>query len=414
VSVLPRLGTDGRPTVLAVTSEAPWPLDSGGHLRTFHLLSALARRFDVRLVTSHGTSAKSVAALRRVGIYVLPAAVASRGWPRELSRAVACAARRTPFVLYGRHHHASTARLIEAEIARQPPDLLYLDHLDSLGFYTHRASIPVVADLHNVYSTLVRRTADESRPWPMRVYLRREARLLEAAERLAARRADTLFASSNDDCDSFRRLGARHVRLVPNGIDCAAHETLPVGRFGTAPLILYVGTMSWEPNARAAVFLANDVLPRIKRQFPNARLRIVGRDPTRDVRALSAQPDVEVTGRVPDMAPHLAAAHLLAVPLEAGGGTRLKILEAFAAGLPVVSTAVGAEGIDAIHERDIVIADRAAFADAIGNLLRQPTVAQGLAERARLLARERYDWSAIGETASTAVAELVERSVRAS
>ena len=127
--------------------------------------------------------------------------------------------------------------------------------------------------------------------------------------------ATTLLASSQADCDHFSGLGAQMVRLVPNGVDCDLYRQLPAGRSGSSPIILYVGTMSWEPNVKAAVFLAEHVLPLIRAEFPDCRLRIVGRDPTPQVQALGALAGVEVAGRVPEMVPHLAEAHALAVPL---------------------------------------------------------------------------------------------------
>jgi glycosyltransferase involved in cell wall biosynthesis len=111
-----------------------------------------------------------------------------------------------------------------------------------------------------------------------------------------------------------------------------------------------------------------------------------------------------VTGTVPDVIPHLAQAHVMAVPLDAGGGTRLKILEAFAAGLPVVSTPLGAEGIDAIHGRDIWLASRARFVDGVVSVLKSRRRAASLAIHARQLVIDRYDWSAIGQIACAAVA----------
>lgn len=393
------------PSLLAVTSEMPWPLDSGGHLRTFHLLKALARRFDVRLITASTGSAGSVAALERAGVSVRAVTIPTRRLPREAWRAAASALAREPYVLYRRHDHIAVRRAIRAEIEAQRPALLYLDHLDSLVFASEARGIPLVADLHNVYSTLVLRTAEESADGIRRHYLKREARLLHAMERRAAALATTLLATSQGDCDYFAGLGAGSVRLVPNGVDCEAYGALPEGRRTPEPLLLYVGTMSWEPNARAAVFLADAVLPKVREQFPSCRLRIVGRDPTPEVRALAARPGVEIAGRVADMAPHLAEASMLAVPLESGGGTRLKILEAFAAGLPVVSTPIGCEGIDAAADVHLLVTERAGFVDAVCCGLRSLERLTQLATRARTLVFDRYDWGAVGALASAAAAQ---------
>ena len=159
------------------------------------------------------------------------------------------------------------------------------------------------------------------------------------------------------------------------------------------------------PNANAAHFLATAVLPAVRQEIPDARLVIVGRDPGPDVLALArAGTGVEVAANVSDVTPFYRDANVLAVPLQSGGGTRLKILEAFAAGVPVVSTPVGCEGIDAINGRHLAIADRGDFATAVVRVLKTPQLASTLAQRARMLVRQQYDWSVVGAVACQAVA----------
>lgn len=170
---------------------------------------------------------------------------------------------------------------------------------------------------------------------------------------------------------------------------------------------MFLGTMSWGPNAAAARFLAREVLPALRARVPGATLAVVGRDPPPDLLALNGTPGIEVTGGVPDVKPYLLRASVLAVPLDAGGGTRLKILEAFAAGLPVVSTAVGAEGIDAQPGTHFALAERPAFAAATAAVLADHAGSARMAERARELARAVYDWERIGRKAAEVVTGLV-------
>jgi glycosyltransferase involved in cell wall biosynthesis len=161
--------------------------------------------------------------------------------------------------------------------------------------------------------------------------------------------------------------------------------------------------MSWPPNAEAALLLANDVLPAVRRRVTGARLRIVGRNPPAEVKSAAAD-EVEVTGGVESVIPHLRDAALLAVPLEAGGGTRLKILEALASGLPVVSTPIGAEGLDLTDGEHLLIATREQFAEAIVRLLNDRSFGTRLARNGRTAVRQRYDWTAIGQKAAAAIA----------
>jgi glycosyltransferase involved in cell wall biosynthesis len=396
---------NGAGKVLAVTSQAPWPLNSGGHLRSFHLLRALARRFSVRLVTGPAGAEADLNPLRREGIGVV---VGGGGRTRlgEAWRAGAAALSGQPYVFYRRHDRRSVRAALRDQISRDPPDILYLDHLDSFAFRRLAPEVPAVLDLHNIYSSLARRTAEEQCSPVRRLYLLREARLLERVEREAVRASELVFAVSEEDADHLRSCPPANVRVIPNGVDVGAYRDLPVGRPDGPPLVLFVGTLSWGPNVAAARHLVETVLPGLRSSVPDARVRIVGRSPTPDLLRLAGESGVEVVGDAPDVRPHLREARVLCVPLVAGGGTRLKILEAFAAGLPVASTPVGCEGLQVTPEEHLLVAELAGLAPAVARLLQQPDAATRMAERARHLAEAVYDWQAIGEAACDAVSSL--------
>lgn len=393
--------------VLAVTSEPPWPLDSGGHLRTFHLLKSLAAEAELRLlcpVQPHQRGA--LAPLLAAGFQMRPVFVPARSGPAEARRLGGAILRREPYIMYRRHAWRAAFAAWRDELARARPDVVYLDHLDSAMYAAppEIAGLPAVLDFHNIYSLLARRTAEE-RPagWKQR-WLAREARCLDRVERRVVASGRRIFAVSAAEAEYFRRLGATDVHVVPNGVDCGALADLPTGRSGP-PVIMFLGTMSWGPNVSAARFLARTVFPALSQQIPGVSLLIVGRDPPPDVQQVNGGP-ITVTGAVPDVRPYLARASVLAVPLDAGGGTRLKILDAFAAGLPVVSTPVGAEGLNAAAGTHYVEAPRSEFVSALAGLLRCPATGERLAQAARTLARETYDWRAIGERSAARVLDL--------
>ena len=383
----------------------PWPLDSGGHLRTYHLLRMLAVRFDVRLVVpERGNGEDGRPALERAGIRVRPVAVPPRTALSAAFGMVAAAARREPYVLFARHRQGRVKHALRLEVSRERPSVLYLDHLDSLVYAGVAAGVPLVVDMHNVYSRLAARTAAGMTGSVKRRYLASQAGLIERKERSAAHAAHTLITVSDDEARHFSSIGAARVAVVPNGVDCAAFDQLPVDRSGP-PTILYVGSLEWPPNVSAACYLARQVLPSVRRRLPEARLALVGKNPTAEVASLAHADDhVEVNGNVIDVRPYFRKAHVLAVPLEAGGGTRLKILEAFAAGLPVVSTAIGCEGIGAVHQEHLIVTDRETCGDAVAQVLLDPSHAADRAQRASSLARRDYDWSVVGRLAADAVA----------
>jgi glycosyltransferase involved in cell wall biosynthesis len=382
-----------RPSIVAVTSELPWPLDSGGHLRTFHLLAYLSQHFQVTLVT-RAPAATPLQAFEKAGIAVRTAPAEKASAVSQIRRAVRSAMSREPYIMYARHRHASVRDLLQREGESATPDILYLDHLDSYMYASMAPGARVVCDLHNVYSLLAARSAAEQTNRLKRAYLVREATLLSDVERRLSTTADLLLTVSSQEARYFEGLGARHVAVVPNGVDCERYQHAPIGRGRGTPTILYLGSMSWGPNIAAARFLAHDVLPAVRRALPGA-----------EVVALRAQEGVDVAGGVPDVMPYLLGADVLAVPLDAGGGTRLKILEAFAAGLPVVSTPVGSEGLDVIPDRHLVVSAKAEFPTTIGALLRDPAIGARMAGEARRLARSVYDWRTVGQRAADAINE---------
>jgi len=343
-------------------------------------------------------------ALKSVGITLHVAEVRPRSKLREAWRALHAAAVGEPYVMFRRHDWKPVRDAMMAALRDLRPDALYLDHLDSLVYADAAKSLPVVIDLHNVYSDLIRRESRSPLRGAARPYLGREAVLLRACERRAVIRADSIHVVSAIDAAALaREAPGKTPKVVPNGVDCTLYGRLTEGRRGGRPVVAFIGAMSWPPNVEAARFLALKVFPEVRRRVPGARLRIIGRDPTPEVLALRELPGVEVTGKVPDVMPHLQEASCLAVPLEVGGGTRLKILEAFAAGLPVVSTPVGCEGIEARHGVELVVATREGFGDALVALLEDPSAGERMAKCARSLVVERYDWKAIGASANAGV-----------
>jgi glycosyltransferase involved in cell wall biosynthesis len=305
------------------------------------------------------------------------------------------------FVCYRRHHSAQMRAAVSDAITELQPSVIYLDHLDSFGFADLATGRPTIIDLHNVYSTLVERAAAETDSI-RRIYLRREARLLAQTEQVAVRACDLTFTVSQEDRRHFCAIGAKRTILVPNGVDCAAYSNLPQVDPMRPATLLFIGALSWPPNEVAVHFLVRELLPHVRRQVPDVVLQIVGRSPSPAVLRYRQLEGVTIANNVPDVRPYLAAAHLSVVPLTAGGGSRLKILEAFAAGVPVLSTPVGCEGLQVIPDIHLRIAELPLLADAAVELLRDRDKAEAMARSARTLA-ETYDWTAIAQRAAEEV-----------
>src|SRR3989441_1639015 len=186
-----------------------------------------------------------------------------------------------------------------------------------------------------------------------------------------------------------------HISVVPTGVDLGKYQ-YHTNQRPSGPLVIFTGSMDWEANIDGVEYFCKDIWPRVLAQVPEARFRIVGRDPHPRVKRLASE-SVEVTGTVPSIVDHLREAAVVVVPLRIGGGTRVKIYEGMAMGKATVSTTVGAEGLDVGHERDILLADDPGrFGDAVVMLLRDERARRRLEAAAAATAR-RYDWSVITE-----------------
>lgn len=278
----------------------------------------------------------------------------------------------------------------------------YLDDL-------RRLAGRIVFDAHNVESVLHFEQAHAMNAvlsrWQRAKNTVLQTRML-AEERRVARGADLLWVCSSDDAKQFGELYGRTagITVVPNGVDVEAYRrpgvASPDDDWTAHPVtMVYAGQFAYTPNEEAALRLIREVLPLVRRAAPNARVVLVGRDPSPAlVDAARGVAGVDVTGQVESVLPYLEQPCIVTLPIQVGGGTRLKILEAFAVGRPVVSTARGAHGIDGVDGDHLLIReDAAAIAAGVLQLWREPDLRARICERALALVRADYSWTAAVE-----------------
>jgi len=252
----------------------------------------------------------------------------------------------------------------------------------------------LVVASHNIDYELARQYARDGRSLAHRLYAGVNWRKLRREELGTYRDADGVYLCSAED---ERRLldeipGAR-TAVIPNAADVDYYKPRPTDPPPDGRTVLFFGLLSYAPNVDGVMHFVQKIWPRVVEAHPEARFKIIGGRPPRSLQLL-AGPRVELTGFVPDLRPHLAAAAAVVVPLRLGGGTRLKVVEAMAMGKAIVSTALGSEGIEAIPGRDLLIEDQPeAFADALNRLFDDPELAARIGQSARSLAVERYSWS---------------------
>jgi glycosyltransferase involved in cell wall biosynthesis len=389
-----------KPFLLSVLPRPPHPSRDGLAIRNYHLLAALAREFRVRAFSLLDPA-------RAYGGGEVPEGVEVE-WltqPRRwLRRSLAAAASLGGGASYPERLYRSRrlSRRLAAEVLRERPRWV-VAHSYHVAPAALAAGGPVWIDFHNLDSEIWERMAASASSPRERFFAGMQAprvRLLEG--RLAASAAGLSCVSARDARALFAAGAAAEPLVVANGVDLARY------RFRSSPppsdLVFFVGDLSWPPNAEAMRWFARDVWPRIRRLRPTARAEILGRGAPRDLSRLAAA-GLAFAGEGGDTRPHWARAAVAVVPLRAGGGTRLKILEAAACGVPVVATRVGAEGIDLVPEEEIRLRDGAEeFAAAVAGLLADPEAARRQAAAARARVETAYGWERIGRAFASELA----------
>ncbi len=313
--------------------------------------------------------------------------------------------------LLGRHpvsvlNYASSAMTdaLKAALKQDGFDCVQIEGLQMTGYLPtilEHSPRPraVICDWHNIESELMRRYGRTVSGLPRRLYALQTAAKLGWLERRLLRQPFAHLVVSERDRELLLDIEPRaRVFVVENGVDVAYYSDAadaPRRRFR----VLFVGAMDYHANIEAAGRFAREAWPALHRAAPELVFTVVGRAPTPSVRALESLPGVEVTGTVPDVRPYYREALAAVIPLRVGGGTRLKILESMAAGVPVVSTRLGAEGLRARAGVHFLLAESPAeFQARILGMRSDPAGARALVQAACQLVRECYDWRVIGET----------------
>lgn len=387
--------------LLWIKTDLLYPLNSGGRIRTFEMLRAIRRRHEVTyLALDDGTATPEALAHAReyaTRVELVPQHRPAKGTPAFFAALLANLLSPDPYVI-DRYRSPALAERIR-HWCGQDIDLLVCDFIFPAPAVPLTAAVPRIVFQHNVEARIWARHASVGRTAAHRAYFGLQHRRMRRAEAELCARFDGVVAVSESDADEFRAdYGLPRVESVPTGVNTDFFQvTDPAVR--EPGHLLFLGAMDWMPNADGIRWFVKEVLPLVRRDEPGVRLTIVGRDPIAGVRELHA-PDggVVVTGTVPDVRPYLAAAAVFVVPLRVGGGTRLKLYEGLATGIPTVSTTIGAEGLpleDGVHLR---VADTPQdMADAIVSLVRDRAGAARMGAAAADYVRGAFGWDGVAE-----------------
>lgn len=377
--------------ILFVALMPPYPLTHGQRMRHWALLRALAAQGHRTTLAAFDApdSAEGLARVKEVceRVEYVPLPETARQGRNAWAR-LRTVAGRVPHGAW-KYRSAPMAKLLASLLRGGEFDAVICNEIYAYINLPQPCPAPLVLDKSDVTSLILRRYVDCERNPALRMYGRLEYRKLRAWERGACGAATHVVACSEVDARQLRELcpGAA-VSVVPNVIDMEAY--LPGGREEENTL-LYCGSMDWYPNKDAVRYFLSEIMPALRQAVPGVRLTVTGTRPSAEfVRRFDPEGRVEFTGRVPDVRPIIARCAVSIVPLRIGSGTRLKILEAAAMGRAVVSTRLGAEGLDLVDGAEIKLADTPEeFARAVADLLADPgrRAAMGMAARRRVAAQ---------------------------
>jgi len=394
--------------VLQFAPRVCWPLDTGAKLRNYHLARVLAQRSHVSLLAFSDQEQSSPNLTELYEQVIMVARDSAYTFPKLVRGALG----KTPLPVLN-YTTESMKRALSRVLSENYFDIIQIESIHLMAYLAiirAAAQKPiVVCDWHNLESELMRRYSEQEPRGLRRAYAGRTARLMSEFEQRAVREFDAHVVVSQRDEQRLRDLnpGAR-IFLIENGVDTAFYSDLGARVESEARRSVFVGSMDYHANSDGVVDFAREVWPRLRERRPELVFTVVGKDPAPEVRELAKIAGIEVTGTVDDVRPFYREAIAAVVPLKVGGGSRLKILEAMAAGVPVVSTTLGAEGLGVRHDENILIADsNEELAEAIISLVESESQRRDLIEAGRALVSRRYDWSSLGASLFRAYEELL-------
>lgn len=392
------------------------PPDFGGRIRSYHILRHLARAHEVTLFTFYSEQPQDPhPELTRIFKRVewRPLRLPPLGSLGVASLYLRCLFSFQPFTV-AKFCKPQVARDLRRLLRDEKYDVIVCDFAVAGAIIPWRFPCPKVLFTHNVEAQIWRRHVQVARNPVWKAVCWREYWTMSRAERSYLAMADHILTVSDADRDFFRNLvSSEKITVIPTGVDLSYFR--PSSGAEDPQSLVFTGAMDWLANIDAVVYFTEQILPLIRREFPDVTVSVVGRSPSPRIRDLAKRnPGLRVTGRVEDVRPYIREAAVYVVPLRVGGGTRLKIFEAMAMGKAIVSTSVGAEGLRLQDGREIILADDPArFAEAVVELMRNEPMRRKLGFTAAERVQE-HDWSRIADRFGQVLNEVVESSQRRS
>lgn len=379
--------------ILFVSAILPFPLHSGGQVRIYNLLKKLTHKHEVTLFTFLRNDSERTYLSELTFCKKIETVYRGHAWqPRYIAQSLLS----TYPLLFATYAHESLKERIAEELRSSRYDLVHIEpgyvwpSLPSL-------SVPLVVTEHNIEHLGYKGYVERFSIVPLRPFLAFDVAKLAWWERRVWNRASAIVTVSSEDKEIISStVSPDCVHVVPNGVDLAEFRFLPKKVKRDSFILLFVGNFLWLQNRDAVKFLIGDIWPVIKRQYPGAQLRIVGRGASNDIREKIQKSNAVLLDGVEDITDQYASADILIAPIRIGSGSRYKILEAMATGLPVVTTSVGAAGLGVGDRKEVMLAQTPEqFLRAASELTRDQKLRDTIVVAARKLIEKSFSWEII-------------------
>ena len=379
-----------RRELLFLTNLLPYPLDDGASFKTYHVLRYLSHTWDITLISfirsldEHKYRSELGKICHRIEMVPI-----RRSRIRDFGYFVLSLVSPKPFLIR-RDYSKRMQKTVDEVLERAPFDTIYVDHLH-MAQYVHSRTQRKILDEHNLESELARRYAKVVKHPVKKLIAYLDFKKMRTYEVRTCRSFDLVLTVTEKERQTLLNLGVPETYCLPIGVDTKKLKRLDLNR--KSKTIVFLGTMYWPPNTDAVLWFYRRMFPLIRLSIPETRLSIIGSKPPRAIRKLASDTNVNVLGYVENPEALLTDCAAFIVPLRIGGGMRVKILNAFSWGLPVVTTTLGVEGIEALDNRHLLIRDNPGdFANAVVQLIEDRELRMRLSLEGRKAAESVYDW----------------------
>ena len=395
--------------LLVIDEEFPYPLNTGKRIRTFALTKALTVHHDISYLAYGTSGSDSYRHLERNGIhcFAVPSPDRRQEGAGFYARLLGNLASSLPYIVTS-HYTARFNKMLRELVSEHAFDLIICEWTPYAIYLKSLSGPKAIIVAHNIESHIWRRYLENERNPSKWAYIALQREKVEKFERSCFKWADGATAVCDSEADAIARLGVDYpVQTVENGVDLDYFH--PIDAKIDHGTLVFSGSMDWRPNMDAVEYFVNEIFPLARASRPDLRFVVVGRKPPRHIRDLGRLDGVTVTGTVDDVRPFLASAALYVVPLRIGGGSRLKILEAMAMRKAVLSTTIGAEGLNLSPGENIIIRDEPEeFADAIIQYMDDTETSGRIAQQGRKLVERQYGWERLAEKLHRYITSVVQ------